>query len=135
MKSEYARARRLAWDAMSRYIRLRDCLRTTGTAEEGVCCTCGAVKEFSNLDAGHFVPGRSGEAMWDERNCHGQCTKCNRYHAGLLLEYRDFMVERYGEEVIAELRLKAKIPTFYSPQDLREIEKEFKKKYNELRYG
>ena len=49
-----------AWDAFSLFIRLRDCLKTTGAKEYGVCFTCGRKYAFKALQAGHFVRGRGG---------------------------------------------------------------------------
>ena len=74
--------------AMSRYIRLRDALEycdnysidiTQFNRPEdivGKCCTCGTVKSWSWMDAGHWlgrgIGGGSG-TYFDERNVHLQC--------------------------------------------------------------
>jgi 5-methylcytosine-specific restriction endonuclease McrA len=74
-----------AWKACSRYIRLRDaiayCLKhgidlTQFNRPEdiiGKCCTCGKVKSWIYLQAGHWkgrdLGGKSG-TYFDERNIH-----------------------------------------------------------------
>lgn len=43
------------WAAFSKYVRIRDCLRTTGTTVAGVCVTSRKVIPMKGNDAGHFV--------------------------------------------------------------------------------
>jgi 5-methylcytosine-specific restriction endonuclease McrA len=72
---------------VNKYIRLRD-------AELGCisCCT-GSCDE-----AGHFWPmGANGALRYDLDNLHGQCTSCNRWKHGNLLEYRLALVKKIGE--------------------------------------
>lgn len=130
--SDYKSARDAAWRAMSRYVRIRECINTTGSVEYGKCVTCGEVKPFDKLDAGHFVPGCAGYAMWDERNVHIQCSACNRFHGGRVLEYRDWMIARYGEAVVEELRERARMMCKYTANDLREMAKSYRIKTKQL---
>ncbi len=44
----------------------------------------------------------------DERNVHPQCISCNLYKSGNLIEYSIFMKEKYGWEVVDELRALSK---------------------------
>ena len=46
-----------AWKVFSIYIRTRDCLATTKTAENGKCVTCNRVFPFEELQAGHAIGG------------------------------------------------------------------------------
>lgn len=62
-----------AWDAFSRYIRTRDCLKSTGDRNRGACVTCGRVFDFKKLQAGHFIPGRVNSILFDEQCVHAQC--------------------------------------------------------------
>lgn len=122
--------------AHSRYIRLRDCLETTGSPEWGECVTCGATKSFDELDAGHFIQGRHNANLFSERGCHAQCRTCNRFKNGMMLEYRRQIVEMYGEGADLELEAEAKkikkftIPELeglieYYRQKIKEVEDEF----------
>ena len=65
----------------SRYVRLRDCLLTTGSLEFGECISCGRTKPFNELDAGHFIPKHNAN-YFSERGVNAQCQSCNRYHSG-----------------------------------------------------
>jgi hypothetical protein len=87
------------WDLFSQIVRYRDC----GVDMYGNCCTCGTKKHFSELQAGHFIPGRHNSVLFDMRNCHAQCMQCNVLLKGNMVRYYRFMRERYGQEVIDEL--------------------------------
>jgi hypothetical protein len=79
-----------AWKTFSAYVRKRD----------GKCVTCGAGAE----NAGHFIHGHGKPTFFDERNCHGQCVRCNLYLSGNLIEYAAFMKSKYGWETVDALR-------------------------------
>ena len=101
-----SKEKKKAWNLFSKYIRLRDCLETTGTPDYGICCTCGIKYHFKELQAGHFIPGRHNSILFDERNVHAQCVGCNRFKQGNTVKYFRFMQNKYGEEVIKELEQK-----------------------------
>ena len=121
-----------AWRAFSKYIRLRDCLRTTGTLIHGKCITCEKLLSITFCDAGHFISRRHNSTLFDEMNCHVQCRYCNRYLDGNLLEYRRQIVKLYGAGADTELEKKAKEVTKYSVEDLTELAKGYKIKIEEL---
>lgn len=98
-----SQAKRRAWKEFSRFVRLRDCLATTGTTTHGVCCTCGSRFEFAQLHAGHWISGRTNSLLFDERNCHAQCAICN-HDGGRLEQYDVYMSVRYGADLLEDLR-------------------------------
>ncbi len=91
------------WPVFSRFIRLRDCLKTTGTFTQGMCVTCGRTYPMGQLQAGHFIPGRTDAVLFDERGVHAQCYRCNCRLQGMWHKYYRFMQEEYGQEVIEEM--------------------------------
>uniref|UniRef100_A0A6H1ZPX5 Putative lambda recombination protein n=1 Tax=viral metagenome TaxID=1070528 RepID=A0A6H1ZPX5_9ZZZZ len=120
---------------LSHYILLRDALPPD--YEWCRCCTCGKLirRLDRNCHAGHFVTkghGGSSGVYWDERNIHAQCNNCNRWQEGNQVEYYPFMLEKYGQAVIDELRLKHRLPRPNSIDEYgiyyREAYKELKKK-------
>ena len=115
--------KRKVWSAFSKYIRLRDCLKTTGTLTHGKCITCGKLLSINFCDAGHFVSRRYNATLFAEKNCHIQCRYCNRYLHGNLLEYRRQIIKLYGEGADIELEDKAMEIKRYTPQALTELEK------------
>ena len=60
------------------------------------------------MQAGHFIDGHMNAIMFDLRGIHPQCFACNCMKHGNKVEYYKFMLEEYGQEVIDELRAKAK---------------------------
>lgn len=62
-----------AWTAFSLYIRTRDCLKATGTPNLGICVTCGKQCDIKQLQAGHFIGGRTNSVLFVEDNCFAQC--------------------------------------------------------------
>lgn len=139
-------AKKRAWSWCSRYIRLRDALaycKSIGIDPRAymvedlpiICCTCGRVRSFRQIDAGHFISRGSGGGSgvyFDERNIHGQCKNCNSFHQGRALEYLDFMKEKYGQKVIDELRRKDKLVCRRRSDDYMGITLYYKAAYNEL---
>ena len=124
-----------AWDLFSKYIRLRDCLRTTGCSAWGLCITCNKRYHFKLLQAGHFIPGRHNANLFDETGCHAQCYNCNVNLKGNTLVYRRKIIEMYGEgydEILEERDKKIKKFTIqglqelliYLKQKIKEIENE-----------
>ena len=140
--------KRKAWGWCSKYIRLRDAILYCDEAEMNIlefvriedlpvrCCTCGIVKRWPDMDAGHFISrglgGRSG-VYFDERNIHAQCKRCNGFKQGDTLAYEDFMRKRYGQAVIDELRLKDKIPHRWGELQLKAFEIFYKSKFEDVK--
>ena len=61
------------------------------------CISCGVTKA-SQWDGGHFLSmGAHPEMACDMRNIHRQCTRCNMFLSGNVLEYMDGLIQRYGE--------------------------------------
>lgn len=69
------------------------------------CISCGK-PEFDH--AGHYYAAGSIPSLrFDEDNIHGQCAGCNTFRHGNLIEYRKGLVERYGEDYVKVLDIKA----------------------------
>ena len=113
-------AKQNAWEWCSKYCRLRDAIeyqRLNPEVDLGwvKCCTCGCLIHMKkNADAGHFIPrgrGRTSGVYFDERNINTQCKLCNggfskgvNIHTEVNVAYEHFMIEKYGQRVIDELK-------------------------------
>lgn len=73
MKQNITKLKKTAWQEFSKWIRLRDCVKTTGDTESGVCITCGKLIPFKQSQAGHFIAGRTNAVLFDEDIVHLQC--------------------------------------------------------------
>ena len=64
------------------------------------CVTCGTTR---GLQCSHFHSRRHLATRFDLRNCNAMCPDCNRRHNVDRSPYTDFMLGRYGPEVVEEL--------------------------------
>lgn len=130
-KKTLSKAKKEAWEWFSKYIRLRDCLITMGSKEQGKCITCGRVYPLKSLQAGHFLAGRTNAILFEETNCHAQCYGCNVMKGGEQYEYGLRMVDMYGQEEIDRLRALKKTTREFTVEELEAIKEEYKDLYQE----
>jgi len=78
---------KLAQASFNKWIRLRD--RFKG------CISCGATV----TEAGHYYSqGHHSALRFNEVNTNGQCSRCNRWLHGNLINYRNGLLSRYGKQ-------------------------------------
>lgn len=77
------------WARFAAYVKERD---------GGVCFTCGSRPQGAACQAGHFVSRAKQATLFDPKNCHVQCVKCNVFLKGNVAEYARRFLERYGRE-------------------------------------
>ena len=133
-----SKAKDRAWKAFSDWVRLRDCLATTGTREYGICITCSergdsSWKPYKDLQAGHAVGGRGNAVLFHEQLVNAQCGYCNRKPPmGLGGDYGNYaiaLIKRYGLEQVEEWqKLRHDTSVKYSTADLLEIEQKYKER-------
>lgn len=125
-----------AWDQFSVYIRTRDCLRFTGTPDQGMCVTCRRRYPFKKLQAGHFIQGRGNAVLFDERLVYSQCLGCNGNppmgKGGNYVEYFLFMEREWGRKKLDEfIQLKHRAVQ-YKIHDFIEIKEKYRDKTEKL---
>ena len=120
-KTPYQKAKDKAWSAFSRFIRTRDCLKTTGDPEWGICYTCRTKHNFKNLQAGHYVQGRHNSILFSEDGVNAQCRQCNIFKGGNLKEYRKHLIEEYGEGFPDKLDEQNILRDKFTEEELAEI--------------
>ena len=49
-----SKLKKIAWKEFSSYIRLKQCIKTTGEIDTGICYTCGRTFSIDKLQAGHL---------------------------------------------------------------------------------
>jgi len=117
------------WELISKYVR-QSSADHRGIAE---CVTCGIQKPWKELQAGHFIPQAQGNAVrYDMRNIHCQCFRCNINLGGNGPEYYPFMVNKYGEDVVAELRALSRTTRKFTESELDEMIEDLTQKLQEL---
>lgn len=77
------------------WVRLRD--------KDLPCISCGEYHK-DLWDGGHYFKAELFSGLiFDERNVHKQCRKCNRYDGGNEIQYRIGLVKRFGKEFVEQL--------------------------------
>ena len=143
-----SKSKQLAWKWCSRYCRLRDALEYC--KEVGIdtgqfariedipvkCCTCNIVKAWIYIDAGHYISrgsGGSSGVYFDERNIHAQSKDCNAFKQGAPIEYKKYMLNRYGQDVITDLEFKHHIPLQGGELAMKAMQVYYSDKFKELK--
>jgi hypothetical protein len=90
----------------SRYIRLRDSIKTTGTKEFCICVTCGKRRTFEQIAAGHCFGRSKAGTKYEESNVNAQCWPCNgdRKTHGRQYAHEMYIKMTYGEDELLRLR-------------------------------
>ena len=63
------------------------------------CVTCGQVLRCDKANGGHFIPRGCMPLRWDEKNVHCQCVACNLWKNGSYIEYSQWFLKQYGEQI------------------------------------
>ncbi len=131
-KPTLSKLKKQAWVLFSQYIRMRDCLKTTGCTSFGLCITCGKRYHIKLLQAGHFISGRHNANLFSEKGTHAQCYNCNINLRGNTLEYRRKIIGMYGEGADVILESEAKQIKKYSAPDMVALIEYLQNKIKEL---
>jgi len=131
MKS-IAKLKKEAWTEFSKYVRLKECLLTTGTKDYGKCFTCDNVYSFKSLQAGHMVGGRSIGILFEEDMVRAQCYRCNVGLKGNYVEFRERMCNLYGESRVRELEQLRHETGSWDRDYLVKLKEEYKNLYKEM---
>lgn len=93
------------------------------------CVTCGKVDHFSKLQGGHFIErGRLSVKLLEEQ-INPQCPYCNHYGmklASVVLAYRRYLVDMYGEKWVKWLEAEALKVKKYTRQELEDMKADFR---------
>lgn len=100
MAKKVAPNKKATWAELSRLIRVKRCLETTGFPFVGVCVTCGKRFHIAALQAGHCFAGRKNVALLCTKFIDCQCVICNETHHGRAKRYERIIRERYGDNFV-----------------------------------
>ena len=135
-----------ASDAMSRYIRLRDALEYCrqhridvsqfNRPEDviGQCCTCGTVKSWYRMDAGHCIGrglGGGSGVYFNPYNMALQCKLCNGFEQGSTDKFWEYLEGIYGPLIKEQLTLLHHTHK-YEPHEYPLLEQHYKNEYKKL---
>jgi len=92
-KPRYEGLKGIYWRLLSEKVRRRD------FEKYGTCISCGVrFDTWQDSDPGHYIPaGTCGfDLLFDEKNIHGECKRCNGFDEGHLIGYERGLDMRYG---------------------------------------
>ena len=135
-KSVLTKRKERAQRVFNEYIRLRDCLETTGTPFSAICFTCNRETDNTkgNLHASHFIlDSKSGNlTSFDEHNVHACCKRCNRFLNGNLGNYAINLIKKYGQDELDRLQRLKLISKKWTIDELDQIHDEYKLKLKNI---
>ena len=131
-RKSVAQLKKQVWTICSQYVRMRDCLKATGSLDYGNCITCSRLVRYKEAHAGHFVGRGHGATLFDETNVHLQCARCNCFGGGEVLKYRREIIRLYGEGYDIQLEEKAMETKHFTVDELIELKAYYTQKVKEL---
>lgn len=127
-KSERTRLIKKADKVFSEYVRRRDLIN--GVA---FCVTCAEKGDWRRMHNGHYISRRKLSTRWDEKNAHCQCPYCNVNLAGNLGKYKEYLVKRYGNKILAYLEFESNRFKKYTLADIQDIVELYTAKLQKLK--
>lgn len=113
----------------SQYVRLR----ASDHRGMGECYTCGSMRHWSEVDAGHFMSRACMSTRWDEKNVQFQCKRCNGFRSGEQFLFSQHLDSQYGEGTADALYIKSKQTYKHTPQELESMYRHYKRLVDEIR--
>ena len=115
-------------NACDKLLRLIVIKRDADANGYAVCCSCGKIAHYTDMDAGHWINRGCMKTRYELKNVHLQCRHCNRYREGNGPGYSMFMLNKYGTEVMDDLIELSKMICQRKQKDWLEVEKWLKGK-------
>jgi hypothetical protein len=107
----------------SQFVRLKHANKDGTVA----CYTCGKVKNWREMQNGHFISRQYLVTRWNEDNCRVQCVGCNMFGDGKPLDFEENLKKELGDEHI-ELMKKSRHAILKLDRTFYETEIAFYKK-------
>ena len=108
-------------------------LRATDDRGLGECYTCGSVRHWSEVDAGHFMSRACMSTRFDELNVQFQCKRCNGFRSGEQYLFAKHLDQQYGEGTAERLLIESKKTRKFTRDELEQMFHHYKRKVDELR--
>lgn len=121
-KTTKAAMKRKAWAQFSLYIRLSHC-------EQGElvrCYTCGVLKPYKEMQAGHWITGHNNMTYINEAYVRPQCYHCNITKGGEQGIFWERMKKEIGEEMFDFYRAEANKTVKLTLQDYTDLYHHYK---------
>lgn len=109
-------------------------VRLNAADDNGIvqCVTCGKFGSVKHMENGHYVKRSVMAARYSEMNCNVQCNHCNWVLQGNDAKYRQFLVDKYGENKVLLLEATKRNTTKLSSGDIKIMIEHYKSEVNRL---
>lgn len=97
------------------------------------CYTCGIVKHWKEVDAGHFMSRAKYSTRWDEKNVKPQCKHCNMTNGGHQYEFAKHLDREYGKGTADAVQTRSNLMSKWSSFELREMIAYYQDKLKQLK--
>lgn len=115
-------------EVFSQWIRRRDADPLGQTA----CYTCGTVKPWKEMHAGHFMSRGKMSTRYHEQNVQPQCVACNIFRAGEQYKFSVHLNAQYGEGTAEKLEYLSNKTGKYNKAELERLIEVYKQRLSEL---
>jgi len=114
------------WDLFSEWVRRSE------ADENGYCkcVTCGRRDHWKKFQSGHYI---HGTLFLIPELVHPQCPVCNGFRAGMAIEYKEWMIKKYGEAAVNRFTLLAKQQHKFTVFELQQYKKLYQGKLEGLK--
>jgi len=85
------------------------------------CSTCPDIKHIKEMQNGHYESRGHYPTRWYDKNCHPQCYKCNCILRGNYTVYAIFMINKYGDGILEQLRYLTTTQRKYTLCEIKEL--------------
>lgn len=119
--------KRKCWKLVSEYVRRKDAANGIAT-----CYTCGYMGRWQDLQAGHFVPGRSGAVLLNLEAIRVQCPRCNIWKSGNYQVFTLRMLDEVGRAKVDELLALRYTAKKWSRSELEALQADLTAKLKEI---
>lgn len=121
MKNDIKHLKKRTWNLHSQIVRMS--ARINDHTDLAKCYTCGVVKPWKELQAGHRWHNKGDHV---ENHIHAQCVRCNQFLSGNLGEYTDNLIRDLGLKGYEDLKQRVQFAPIMTVSDYMELEKKLK---------
>ena len=123
-----AKLKKEAWDLLSKIVRI-----TYANSRGYVTCyTCGAIKHWKEMQAGHAIPGRTESVLLDEEILRPQDSACNVWKNGMHHIFTTKLIEERGMDWWREKLLQSNRVKKWDRVELEKLIERYKSRLKEL---
>mgnify|MGYP001582548985 FL=1 len=116
-KQTISKLKKEVWKIFSLYIRLK----YSDWRGYVSCYTCGTIKFYKQIHAGHFISRQFSATIFDKNNVRPQCYACNIIKKGSAGRYAQNLINELGDQKFKELLKKGNTLKQFSIKELEEL--------------